>query len=140
MPRVDFYVLEVPSRDGLLRPACRRAEKAWQMGHRVFILTPSPEATRKVDELLWTFRPDSFVPHGPYSDPDNEDLPVLIGHDSQPAAAGVLVNLTPSVPEFHGSFERVAEFVSGDEESRHLGRERFRYYRDQGYDVRSHQV
>ncbi len=141
MPRVDFYVLEAPHGDGLLRQACRLAEKAWQMGHRVFILTPSAEATRQVDELLWVFRPDSFVPHGLYSDPDNEDLPVRIGHDSQPAAgAEVLVNLTPAVPEFHGSFERVAEFVAGDEESRHLGRERFRYYRDRGYDVRSHQV
>lgn len=141
MPRVDFYVLEAPSHEGLLRQACRLAEKAWQMGHRVYIATPSADATRQLDELLWTFRPDSFVPHGRYPETGGNDLPILIGHDSQPEdGAGVLVNLTPSVPEFHERFERIAEFVSGDEESRHLGRERFRYYRDRGYDVRSHQV
>lgn len=141
MPRVDFYVLEGRSQDGLLRQACRLAEKAWQMGHRVYIATPSAEATRQIDELLWTFRPDSFVPHGRYPETGGNDLPVLVGHNNQPDdGAEVLVNLTPSVPEFHESFKRIAEFVSGDEESRHLGRERFRYYRDRGYDVRSHQV
>ena len=141
MPRVDFYVLNAPSRDDLLRQACRLTEKAWKMGHRVFIVTPSAEATRQVDELLWTFRPDSFVPHGRYPDSSDEKLPVLIGHDSQSEpGAEVLVNLTPTVPESHERFERIAEFVSGDEESRHLGRERFRYYRNQGYDVRSHEV
>ena len=141
MPRVDFYVTEERSREGALRIACRVVEKAWQAGHRVFVATASAEATRQVDELLWTFRPDSFIPHGCYPNAHGQDVPVLLGHAGQPDnGAGVLVNLTPSVPEFHVNFERIAEFVSGDEESRQRGRERYRYYREREYDVKYHRV
>ena len=141
MPRVNFYVTEDHSPDGALRVACRVAEKAWQTGHRVFVATASAEATRKVDELLWTFRPDSFVPHARYPNEQAQDAPILVGHGGQPeGGAQVLVNLTQSVPEFHGEFERVAEFVSGDEQSRQRGRERYRYYREREYGVNYHQV
>ena len=111
------------------------------MGHRVYVATDSADSTRRVDEIMWTFRPDSFVPHGRYPEDDNEGFPILIGHTDSPDGCGeVLINLTGSVPDFHHSFARVAELVSGDGESRRLGRNRFRYYRDQGYDVNSHQV
>ena len=141
MPRVDFYVMQNQSRDGSLRVACRVVEKAWQMGHRVFIATASAEVTRQVDELLWTFRPDSFVPHGRSPEEQDADLAILIGHTGQPKdRAEVLINLTGTVPEFHAAFERIAEFVSGDEESRQLGRERYRFYRERDYEVKSHQL
>ncbi len=141
MPRVDFYGVQDQSREGTLRVACRVVEKAWQMGHRVFVATASAEATRQIDELLWTFRPDSFVPHGRYPEEQDPDLPILIGDSGEPEGrAEVLVNLTGSVPEFHAAFERIAEFVSGDAESRQLGRERYRYYRERDYEVKSHQI
>ena len=141
MPRVDFYILTTPSKQDTLRLACRLAEKAWRMGHRVYVATDSADAARKVDAFMWTFRPDSFVPHGRYPEDADGEFPILVGHAKTPQEWGeVLINLTHSIPDLHQSFRRVAEFVSDDDESRRLGRDRYRYYRDQGYDVDSHRL
>jgi len=141
MPRVDFYILEDLSPERLRRAACRVAEKAWQMGHRVYMVTSSAAASAQMDDLLWTFRADSFLPHGRYPVDQGEDLPVLIGNGDAPAGwSDVLINLAPAVPDFHARFQRVADFVSGDEDSRREGRQRFRFYREQGYDVDSHKI
>lgn len=140
-PRVDFYVTQDPSPEVSLHLACRVVEKAWQLGNRVFVATASADATRHMDELLWTFRPDSFVPHGRHPQENEEDLPVLVGHDGRPGGKPeVLVNLTTSVPDFHVHFVRIAEFVAGEEESRHRGRQRYAYYRERHYDVKYHRV
>jgi len=140
MSRVDFYVLDEPSPEGSKRVACRIAEKAWLKGHRVYIATASDSMTRQMDNLLWTYRQDSFTPHGIFLQHAQQDLPILVGHTDEPPDAEILVNLTDGVPPFHGRFARVSEIVAGDAESRRMGRERFRYYRDTGYDLHSHKL
>ena len=140
MHRVDFYVLESSSPDSPMRVACRIAEKAWLTGHTVYVATASEKVTRDMDQLLWTYRQDSFTPHGTYPEHAGEDLPILIGHGDHPPDAQVLLNLTGTLPPFHEHFERIAEFVSGDEPARRAGRERFRLYRDTGYDIHSHRL
>jgi DNA polymerase-3 subunit chi len=52
----------------------------------------------------------------------------------------VLVNLDQTVPAFFGQFERVAEIVSGDDNVRNQARERYKYYRDRGYSLNSHNI
>ena len=123
-----------------MRVACRVAEKAWLTGHRVYIATGSQAATRDMDQLLWTYRQDSFTPHGTYPEHAAEDLPILVGHVDEPPAAQILINLTDTVPPFHERFERIAEFVAGDEQARQAARKRFRLYRDTGYDLHSHKL
>ena len=68
--------------------------------------------------------------------------PVLIGL-SQPPAEGrwdVLINLAPAVPEFFSRYERVAEVVDANAVRREQSRERYRFYRDRGYPLNTHQV
>ena len=122
MARVDFYILDTPSPETLIRLACRLSEKVWKMGHRVYVATASAKATQRLDELLWSFRPDSFVPHGCYPEDSHKDFPILIGHNGATSSDGaVLINLTPSVPEFHERFARIVEFVPHDPQSRRHG-------------------
>lgn len=61
--RVDFYVLAGPKPAARLRFACRLAEKAYRLDHRVHLQTGSAAEAEQLDELLWTFRQGSFVPH-----------------------------------------------------------------------------
>ena len=143
--QVDFYVLKTGAAREWLRTACRLAEKAWHKGHRVFIHTDSRETARNIDDLLWTYRQDSFVPHALYGDRLNvapEYLePVLVGDGSaQPAEIDVLINLAESVPSFAHTSARVAEIVGGDEAARHAGRVRYRDYRDRGIAIQQHDL
>jgi DNA polymerase-3 subunit chi len=141
MPRIDFYVLEEADGDSRLRLACRLAEKAFSPDQRVFVLAASADEARQLDELLWTFRDRSFVPHALVDAPDADLMPVLIGTDAAAVAkADVLINLGPGVPPGYERFARIVEPLDGDRERRQQGRERFRYYRERGDTPQSHDL
>jgi DNA polymerase-3 subunit chi len=141
MTQVDFYILDDPAADARQRFACRLAEKAWQQGNRVYIHTGDPALSSHMDDLLWTFRQGSFVPHGLDEDAEADEAGVHIGHGEEPRHHDeVLINLGSEIPLFFSRFRRVAEVVDADEENRRAGRERFRFYRDRGYPLESHSI
>ena len=141
MPRVDFYVLEEADGDSRLRLACRLAEKAFTPDQRVFVLASAADEARQLDDLLWTCRDRSFVPHALVGAPDADLMPVLIGTDANAVGnADVLINLGPGVPPGYERFGRIVEPLDGDRERRQQGRERFRYYREHGDAPQSHDV
>ncbi len=144
MTQVDFYVLGGASDDARLRVACRIAEKAMQAQQDVFIRSCSGQEARRLDELLWTFAEGSFVPHRIVGGSETEPLlePVLIGIEAAPPdrRPDVLINLTGEVPDYVARYARVAEIVDADPERRRQGRERYRYYREQGYTLATHEV
>jgi len=145
VPRqVDFYVRPEASPDALETFACRLVETVWQRGHRVLVLAASDAAARRLDDLLWTFRDESFVPHRRVgaSDPaaaEPAGEPVVV---STPGAwsggLDVLVNLTPSVPEEADRAARIVEIVPSDGGARDAGRQRYRDYRSRGFELRTH--
>ena len=140
--RVDFYVLETSDADGVSRTACRLAEKALRLGHRVFVHTPCEDDARRLDTLLWTFRQDSFVPHGLAHGADPAPEPVLIGDGREPEGdVDVLINLTNDVPSCADRSRRIAEIVaSADGVARAAGRARYRRYQDRGYAIETHHL
>ena len=144
MTRVDFYVLEQHHHEARQRFACRLAEKAWQQGNKVYIHTDSAEQSQRLDELLWTFRLGSFVPHSLDSDSSDEAVAVHIGHGDELQEPQhhdqVLINLAAEVPLFFSRFDRVADLVDQDEQTRQQGRQRFRFYRDRGYPLENHTI
>ncbi len=87
--RVDFYVLPDAVPDGLLRLACRLTEKAWGVGHPVYLHAPSVAVAQRVDDLLWSFRQGSFVPHARLQDALPPTPPILIGEGVGPGAEGL---------------------------------------------------
>jgi DNA polymerase-3 subunit chi len=139
--RVDFYLLAEPQPTARLRFACRLAEKAWHLDNRVHLRAGSAAEAAMLDELLWTFRQGSFVPHELVAEGAPAESPVTIGHGPAPPPPGdLLINLTASVPEFEGGFARVAEIVDGSEEGRRLARERYRDYRERGREAATHNI
>ncbi len=140
MTQIDFYVLEAPSAETHDRLMCRVVEKAWKRGHGVYVRCRDMDAARAFDGALWQFRDVSFVPHALAGEGD-EPVPVSIGTaDSGGAEPDVLVNLADDVPESASSFTRVIETAGYDEASRASARERYRYYQDRGFPLRTHKV
>ncbi len=141
MTRVDFYILNDNAADARQRFVCRLAEKAWQQGNKVYIHTGDPALSTRIDEMLWTFSQGSFVPHGMDNDPAADEADIHIGHGDEPRHHDeVLINLSSEVPLFFSRFKRVAEIIDGDENQRQQGRERFRFYRERGYPLESHNI
>jgi len=125
--------------------ACRIAEKAYRQQNRVYIHTNDEQQARQLDELLWAYRDASFVPHflatDPVADPHAAQTAVIIGCSEMPEMApDVLINLANEVPNFFTRFERIAEIVSGPESSRSLARSHFKFYRERGYALETHEL
>jgi DNA polymerase-3 subunit chi len=139
--RVDFYILDAVEPASRLNFACRLTEKAYGLNNRVYAHTASPGDAKQLDEMLWTFRQGSFVPHQLLTDTGKGRAPIIIGTNDKCEDNGdLLINLTEAIPEFATGFQRVAEIISGDEQSRQIGRERFKSYRELGMEPEIHQI
>jgi len=141
MPQVDFYILQTPNPLEKERLACKLAEKAWQQNYRVFIYAESSTHAQQLDNLLWTFRQDSFVPHEILVDSVQPTMPIYIGYGSRIATEmTALINLTDTVPDFFFQYQRIAEIVENTETAKSSGRERYRFYRDKGLELKKHEI
>lgn len=145
MPRVDFYVLASADPSARLRFACRLVEKAWLHEHRVRVQLDPGNDSAAFDDLLWTFSDRSFVPHewlAAEGAPTGQTVPVVLADCDLkgPGERDMLVNLAAAAPaEFQG-YTRIAEVVDADDARRKQGRERFRFYREQGIEPQTHEM
>lgn len=139
MARADFYILSQGTDPA--RFACGLANKAWQQGHTLHILASSREAATGLDELLWTFHDISFLPHALVGNRDSDRVPITIGWPEAAQRGGdVLINLSSQWPAQAAAFNRVAEIVGADSAARQQARERYRQYREKGFDLHSHNM
>ncbi|MFA0813181.1 DNA polymerase III subunit chi [Microbulbifer epialgicus] len=139
MTRIDFYIL---SSDQPLQAdifACRLAEKAYRTGLRVLLAVDNPERTGQIDQLLWTFREDSFLPHAPQSEGQQAAIEINSGEDPG-AHHGLLINLCSKVPSWFSRFDRLAEIVVQQPDALQRSRSRFGHFRDRGYPLQSHKI
>ena len=127
--------------DDRLGVAARIVAKAYASHGHVRVLTPDAAATDALDRLLWVNPPLAFLPHCRLDAPVASETPIWVDERLQhDGPAAVLVNLHPEPPPFFSRFERLAEIVGVDEADRAAARERFRFYRDRGYELRTHNL
>ncbi len=136
MTRISFYVLKGQQENERQVFACRLAEKAFKLGHHVFIHTKDAQQSEQMDKALWAFRAESFVPHQLNTEDDADNCPVLIGHEGKPPRLmDLLINLNDEQPLFFSQFERMAELINDDDTIKTSGRERYQFYKQRGYDL-----
>ena len=137
MTQIDFY----SHADNKLQVACSLSAQALERGLRVMIYTADADATDKLDRLMWCYPAIGFIPHCRATDRLAEETPVIIDHLAEPLLHDqVLFNLHPAFPPFFSRFQRLIEIVGTDEKDSQAGRERFRFYRDRGYEVHHHDL
>ena len=142
MARVDFYLLKQAGPRSRQAFACRLAEKAYRLENTVHIHTVDRADAERVDDLLWTFRDGSFVPHDMVTGAGgNRQSPITIGSgDDEIAPRDLLINLCDEIPVFAEAFPRVAELVTSDDDCKRESRKRFAEYRDKGHTLQTHDV
>lgn len=139
--RVDFYLLASEQPDARWLVACRLLEKAYCKGHRVFVFCDHQQDAELIDELLWTFRDDSFIPHNLQGEGPEPSPPVQIGYDKEPRGFNdILLNLAHHIPPFYKKFRRVMELVSNVETEKEQSRIHYKEYRSTGCDLHTHPI
>lgn len=139
MTRVDFYVIGA----GRLTPmtlTCRLCEKAVAADQHVLVHSQDAAAAASIDRELWTFNDVSFVPHRTSAAPHAGE-PVVIGQEpAEELRPDLVINLDASVPEWVARYARAIEVVPPDVAGKALARERFRFYKERGYPMHTHEV
>lgn len=139
MSKVDFYILPSPAPAARLDFACKLCEKAWRLGHRVYLNCSDAAQRDELDARLWAFKGEAFVPHSALED-DPHGAVALGGGDDPGDHQDLLVNLDLKVPGFAARFARIAEIVVEEPAIRAAARESFRFYREQGYALQDHRL
>jgi DNA polymerase III subunit chi len=118
MPRAEFYLID--------KPRFR--------GEPTLVLARSAEQAEALDDLLWSFDPDAFVPHQIAGNDEDDITAVLIVPPGTSTPDRTLViNLRDQCAE--GSFDVVKEIVPADPAERAGARQRWRDYQQRGLDV-----
>ncbi|MDP2240048.1 MAG: DNA polymerase III subunit chi [Burkholderiales bacterium] len=137
MTQIDFYT----GVEDKMHTACRLAAKAYSLNLRVMVFCSEAESAHRFDRLLWTTPATGFIPHCFSGDPLAPVTPVIVDHDSGDSSHDqVLLNLRAEWPPFFSRFQRLIEIVTLNDEDKANARERYKFYRDRGYEIRTHDL
>jgi DNA polymerase-3 subunit chi len=137
MADISFYILPTQSQQERYLFTCKLIEKAYRSGCFCYVLTDTAAQSQRIDDLLWTFRAGSFIPHQVYT----ADIPlvaqVLIGSLPPPTEwQKTVLNLSSHCTEA----KRVLEILDNSEETKSVGRERYRTYKQIGHTLTTHKM
>lgn len=140
--RVDFYLLATSELKAQMHFACRLLEKAYLRNYRAYVICKSKENAAHLDQLLWTYKDTSFVPHSLQDEMTEFSVPIQIGClDNTPQQPyDILFNLTDKIPTYYQQFLRIIEIISSDEKMKHLSRLRYQQYRSSQCSLQVHSV
>lgn len=139
--QVDFYLLNSETIEDKLLFACKLIEKAYKLGHQVFVYCSDIEETHALDDLLWSFKPESFIPHNIQGEGPEPPPAIQLGHTTEPRGfSEILLNLNPDIPSFYARFSRVMEIVSAEASCKERSRQRYREYKKLGFSLKTHDI
>jgi len=136
MPRADFYLIAKPRfREQPLLLVCELARRAYDAKLPTLIHARDAEQAEAIDQLLWDFDPDAYIPHQIAGDEEDEMTAVLI------VAPGIatpdrtlVINLREACAE--GAYDIVKEVVPAEESERDGSRTRWKEYARRGFEVK----
>lgn len=139
MKQAQFYVL---NKDNINELASDLAAQAWRLGKRVLIACETEQQAFEIDELLWARDPDSFVPHNLSGEATQYPTPIEISWKGKRNAQrrDLLITLQTTIPDFVTSFNQIIEFVPVDEAAKAHARERYKQYRQMGWQLSTEQA
>ena len=142
MAEISFYILPSESTQERYEFACKLIEKAYRSGCFCYVLTDNAAQSQKIDDLLWTFRAGSFIPHQIYTGelPALEKV-ILIGSLDVPELwQKTVINLSSYCPNQFDNIERILEILDNSEATKELGRNRYRQYHQSGVTITTHKI
>ena len=143
--QVKFYVLSEPQPDNAEAPtvqpnpvpaeylfACQLCADLYRQGQRVFVFCQNQQDAELLDEVLWQFDAERFVPHNLAGEGPQRGAPIEISWQLPKSSRQVLINLTESIPSFANRYMQVIEFVPVAADKKSNAREKYKQYRQLG--------
>ena len=134
MTEVGFYHLTTRSLDWAL---ARLLDRALSLGKRAVVVAGTSERVEALSGQLWTFDPNSFLPHGTERDGQAEHQPVwLTASDENPNRAEFVMLIDGQETAKLAEYERCFEIFDGrDPDQVARAREHWKSYKAAGHEV-----
>ncbi len=139
--RADFYLIAKPRfLAEPLRLVCELARKAYDANLSTLILARDAEQAEALDDLLWSFDDEAYIPHQIAGTDDEDELtPVLIAQpDFDAPSRPLVINLRDDA--YLGACDRVLEVVPADPSARDPLRERWKQYKARGLELNKYDM
>ncbi len=137
----NFYILQDARENGRLLFCCALIEKLHAKNHRAYVHCQNEAEALAFNDLLWAYKDIGFIPHGLAGEHPASDCPIQIGFDNPPADFQdilILLKISPELPDFYSSFNRIVEIVDQNPETKETLRMHYQVYRAQGCEIKTH--
>jgi DNA polymerase III subunit chi len=135
MTEVLFYQLKGQTPEEVLPALLQRSiERGW----RVVVQGFSEERIEALDAHLWTWRDDSFLPHGTWREAEAAHQPIVLtlGDDNPNAATVRFLIEGAGIPSDATAYERLVLLFDGDDpEALEMARNRWAEAKSAGFEV-----
>ena len=144
MPRIDLYLLKEASFSEQITFCCRLCDKAIDKHSRIHIQTIDAVQNEALNTALWSFKSDSFIPHGVGQAYSNQAPPVIIDSndlDTQHQTEdSLLILLRKELPNDFSVYKRLCVIVPNIEQEIQDARTLFRQLKKLGHEVHIHDM
>jgi len=145
MTPIDFHILQDASVEERWLYVCRFIEKVERLGHTILVVVDTLEEAQELDDLLWSFKPESFIAHQILGGDEEAKVEICyllnapVEHRDAGSHHDVLINLSSQIPEYFSRFARLAEIVIQDPKILENTRNHYKFYKQRGYPITQHQ-
>ncbi len=140
--RYWFHILAQNTHAARNLHAAKLVDKAWQQGDRVCVLCDTEEQAVELDDLLWNFTPEAFIPHSiakAATTPCTDPVGILL---YPPAAVDwdTVIVLSSALPEDADQYRRLALVAHNDPAVLNQARGHYKQLRSLGIEARVHDM
>ena len=149
MTRIDFYILPDDELSARHLFCCKLIAKTFKMGHRIVLLCTDDDTAQIMDDMLWGFKEQAFLPHvnlakqeGEASQTD-DDIVIISASSGQTTPDNhhdLLINLAAEIPPWFSRFERVSEIVVQTDAVLASARANYRHFTEKNYPLHRHDM
>ncbi|MDR3424847.1 MAG: DNA polymerase III subunit chi [Alphaproteobacteria bacterium] len=134
MTEIRFYHL---TRKTLEQVLPELLEKTLERGMRAVVMTGSAERAEALTQMLWTYNPNRFLPHGNAKDGNAGLQPIwLTAEDERPNDAKILFLTDGASSSRLSDYVRVCDIFDGtDEQALTAARQRWAANKKDGHDL-----
>jgi len=137
MTQIDFHILQESSVEARWLYVCRFIEKVERLGHSILVVVDTQEEAHELDDLLWSFKPESFIAHQIIGGDEEAKVEITFTENAG-EHHDVLINLSSQIPEYFSRFARTAEIVIQEPKILENTREHYKFYKQRGYPITQH--
>ncbi len=146
MPNATFYIIKPESpqaqSEGFLEYVVFLAQHFAKQGAKVYINGDNKTQAEQLAEYFWQVEPEQFIPHNLVGEGPKYATNIEIGHQSVKPSWNrqLVINLAENETTFANKFAEVVDFVPCEQKAKQLARERYKIYRQAGYQLQTIEI